>query len=64
MGKPLDVAALEAEHALLARRLDTAGGAGDAVDLWRRMGVEQAAVVPDMSAAEVRALRRHQEVTR
>ena len=64
MGKPLDVAALEAEHALLARRLDAAEGAGDAVDLWRRMGVEQAAVVPDMSAAEVRVLRCHEEVTR
>ena len=64
MGKPLDVAALEVEHALLARRLDAAEGAGDAVDLWRRMGVEQAAVVPDMSAAEVRVLRCREEVTR
>ena len=62
-GKPLDASALEAEHALLARRLLDASDAGDAADagdavaLWRRIGIAQAASVPDMNAAQVRALR-------
>ena len=56
-GQPLDASALEAEHALLARRLLDAGDAGDAVALWRRLGIAQAAGVPDMNAAQVRALR-------
>ncbi|MEP7209170.1 MAG: biotin-independent malonate decarboxylase subunit beta [Casimicrobiaceae bacterium] len=56
-GRPLDLAALEAEHALLARRLAAAADADDAIALWSRLGIPDAAAVPDMNAAQVRALR-------
>ena len=58
--RPLTLATLEAEHALLAVRLvvaQTPNDAGDAVTLWQRLGVAQAAQVPDMNAAQVRAAR-------
>jgi len=57
---------LEAEHALLAARLatmplaewDTASADADAaVRLWQRLGVAHAERVPDLEAAQVRALR-------
>ena len=54
---PLDEAALEAEHALLCERLSAAEGTDEAVTLWKRMGVAEAAAVPDLSAAQVRGLR-------
>ncbi|MEO5786626.1 MAG: biotin-independent malonate decarboxylase subunit beta [Casimicrobiaceae bacterium] len=56
-GRPLDLAALEAEQALLARRLAEAADVDDAIALWSRLGVPTAAAVPDMNAAQVRALR-------
>lgn len=58
-GRPLDLAALEAEHALLAQRLRWAedDDGGDAVALWRCSGVAEAARVPDMGPAQVRAAR-------
>jgi malonate decarboxylase beta subunit len=59
--RPLDGAALEAEHALLAQRLTAAEGADDAVALWQRLGIADAARVPDLGAAAVRALRAHEE---
>ena len=52
--------ALEAEHALLARRLallDAPVSGDDALALWRRLGVEDAVSVPDLDVAEVVALR-------
>jgi len=55
--RPFTPEALEAEHALLARRLEDAIGADDAVQLWQRIGIAQAAQVSDLSAAQVRALR-------
>jgi len=47
---------LEREHALLAARLRDAPDGADAVALWRQLGVRQAERVPDLDAAEVRAL--------
>jgi malonate decarboxylase beta subunit len=55
--RPLDLAALEAEHALLASRWVQGEGTDDAVTLWQRLGVVDAARVPDLDAAQVRALR-------
>jgi len=47
---------LEREHALLAARLRDAPEGADAVALWRQLGVREAERVPDLDAAEVRAL--------
>ena len=55
--RPLDAASLEQEHAMLTQRLHTARGVDDAVTLWQRTGFAQGAAVPDMNAAQVRALR-------
>jgi len=51
---------LEAEHALLTTRLDLLSDAvdgDDAVTLWSRLGVADAARVPELNVDEVRALR-------
>lgn len=58
IGQPrgLALADLEAEHALLARRLAMAQPGVDAIDLWRQLGVQEAAAVPDLDVAEVQAL--------
>ncbi|MBS0454593.1 MAG: biotin-independent malonate decarboxylase subunit beta [Proteobacteria bacterium] len=66
--KPLTLAALEDEHALLGKRLalldaDSAGGVTSAgedesVRLWTALGVADAARVPDLSVESVRGLRR------
>jgi len=58
---PLTLAALEAEHALLSRRLHALpedDSAGDQSELlWRALGVIDAAQIPELSVAAVRALR-------
>ena len=54
----LSLDGLEREHALLAARLRDAPDGADAVALWQQMGVKDAARVPDLDAAEVRALMR------
>lgn len=58
---PVTLDALEAEHALLASRLRQLPPAGDAADdavaLWQRLGVADAARVPDLDVAALRALR-------
>ncbi|MBI5716652.1 MAG: biotin-independent malonate decarboxylase subunit beta [Burkholderiales bacterium] len=56
--RPLGLQALEDEHALLAARARAAQGAGDAVELWQRIGIVDSGAVPDMGVAQVRALRR------
>ncbi len=56
-GRPLTLAALQAEQALLAQRLQDGIGSDDAVALWRQLGIAQAAQVPDLKASQVRALR-------
>ena len=63
-GRPMTPDALEAEHALLARRLRDADGSDDAIALWRRIGIDDAARVPDLGAAQVRELRRTEEIAR
>ena len=55
--RPLTLEFLEAEHALLERRLIDAPVGADAVALWASMGVADAGLVPDLSAAEVVAAR-------
>jgi malonate decarboxylase beta subunit len=58
---PLTLAALEAEHALLSRRLHALpedDSAGDQSELlWRALGVDYAAQVPELSVDAVRSLR-------
>ena len=55
-GQPITQAGLEREHALLAKRLHDAPPGADAVALWQQLGVRDAARVPDLDAAAVRAL--------
>jgi malonate decarboxylase beta subunit len=50
---------LEREHALLATRLHDAPEGADAVALWRQLGIHDAERVPDLDAAELRALVPH-----
>jgi malonate decarboxylase beta subunit len=54
---PLTLDSLEQEHRLLAARLRDAPAGAEALALWRQLGVAQAAQVPDLDAAAVRALR-------
>lgn len=60
-GRPVTLEALEIEHALLAARLAEVpestwsdGREDDAVRLWRRLGVPDAAQVPEMDVASLR----------
>lgn len=59
--RPLTLEALEAEHALLAVRLDALSGAADGDDesfrLWRLLGIPEPERVPDLDVKAVRALR-------
>ena len=55
--RPMTLAALEEELAGLRWRTETAGNATDAVELWERLGVADAAAVPDLDADAVRRLR-------
>jgi malonate decarboxylase beta subunit len=56
--RPITLDGLEAEHALLAARLCDAPEGADALALWRHCGIDDAARVPDLDAAQLRALRR------
>jgi malonate decarboxylase beta subunit len=55
--RPLSLQSLQEEHRMLSQRLHDGVDADDAVALWRKLGIAQAAAVPDMNAAQVRALR-------
>lgn len=55
--RPMDLAALEAEHTLLAERQRQAQGCDDARELWQRLGVPEPASVPDLEVAALRPLR-------
>ncbi len=55
--QPLTLAGLQAEQSLLVRRLSDGATADDALDLWHSVGIAEAAQVPDLNAAQVRALR-------
>lgn len=52
--KPITLATLEQEHALLASRLNYEGA--EAIPLWVSLGVPDAARIPDLDAAAVRGL--------
>lgn len=54
---PITLASLQAEHNLLSARLKDAPADGEALSLWRAMGLPQTARIPDMDVAEVSALR-------
>jgi malonate decarboxylase beta subunit len=60
--RPVTLQALEAEHALLAARLDAVpeatwndGAQDDAVRLWQRLGVPDAQQVPTLDVADLQA---------
>jgi malonate decarboxylase beta subunit len=59
--RPVSLASLRAEHARLAQRLallpEPLDGDSEAVQLWRRLGVTEAARVPALDVDAVRALR-------
>jgi len=55
--RALSLAALEAEHALLAERLNACGDCRDALEIWQRAGVPEPLRVADMEAKEIVALK-------
>ncbi len=55
--RPMTLAALEEEQAGLRWRTELAGDLDDATPLWERLGVADAAAVPDLDAGAVRRLR-------
>ncbi|WP_431275122.1 biotin-independent malonate decarboxylase subunit beta [Variovorax ureilyticus] len=59
--EPVTLDALEREHALLAARLrllpPADEGGDDAIALWSRLGIADAARIPELDVAAVRALR-------
>ena len=54
--RALTLEGLLQEHQLLTQRLHDLDGCSDAVDIWQRLGLPHADQVPDMEAAELRAL--------
>jgi malonate decarboxylase beta subunit len=52
-----DLAPLEAAVGVLRQRLDSFGQARDAREIWKAMGIAEPNQVPDMTAAEVSALK-------
>jgi len=58
LGAPagLDLERLGAEQARLARRIERFGDAGDATEIWARLGIEQPASIPDLSAKDFQAI--------
>jgi len=55
--RPMTLAALQQESALLQRRTDVDGDNADAFELWALLGVPDAQAVPDLDAAAVRVRR-------
>ena len=55
--RPMTLADLQQESALLQGRADVDGDNADAVELWSRLGVADAHGVPDLDADEVRVRR-------
>ena len=55
--RPMTLAALQQESALLQRRADIDGDNADAVELWVRLGVGDARSVPDLDADAIRGRR-------
>lgn len=61
---PLSLDSMEAEHALLSERLMLYGDCRDALDIWQRAGVPDPALVADLEASEMQALKalKHKEL--
>jgi len=59
LGQPraLTLEGLEREHAMLAARIADFGDCGDAVDIWRKLGIQDAARIVDLDATQIRALK-------
>ena len=55
--RPMTLAAMQQESALLQARTDTDGDNADAFELWSRLGIADARAVPDLDADAVRARR-------
>jgi malonate decarboxylase beta subunit len=55
--RPMTLAALQQESALLQWRTDLAGDGADAVEYWSRLGVADAGAVPDLDAPALRSRR-------
>jgi len=55
--RPMTLAALQQESALLRWRTELAGEGADAFELWSRLGVVEPHRMPDLDADAVRALR-------
>jgi malonate decarboxylase beta subunit len=55
--RPMTLAALQQESALLQWRTDLAGDGADAFEFWSSLGVAEPRAVPDLDADAVRALR-------
>jgi malonate decarboxylase beta subunit len=55
-GRPLDLDALEAEHAMLSRRLERFWDCADGTEVWARLGVNDPASVPSLPADRFNAL--------
>jgi malonate decarboxylase beta subunit len=51
-GVPLDLATLEAEHALLSARVARFGEAPDSADVWAALGLPEPARLPELPCAE------------
>ena len=54
--RPLDLDALEAEHAMLSRRLELFSDCADAIDIWARLGVNDPASLPSLDPDRFNAL--------
>ena len=54
---PLNLLAMDAEHALLSDRLTRYGDCHDALDIWRQAGVHDPEQVADLEASEMHALK-------
>lgn len=54
--RPLDLDALEAEHALLSERIERFRDTTDARDMWAALGVNRPERVPDLEADDFNAL--------
>ncbi|MGA0532948.1 biotin-independent malonate decarboxylase subunit beta [Hansschlegelia sp. KR7-227] len=54
--RPLDLDALEAEHAALRRRLERFADCADGTDVWARLGVNDPGAVPSLDAERFNSL--------
>jgi malonate decarboxylase beta subunit len=62
LAKPLTLQSMLAEHALLSERIQQFGDCKDAMDIWRRLGVEHPEQVTDMEADQLQSLAQRQAI--